>query len=203
MFTRIGAPLLTAMMAGAFLQLTAQTPSRSTAEPAHPRYTADNRLEFPADYREWVFLSAGRGMTYGSSADRNGPPLFDNVFVNPSAYREFLKTGYWPDKTMFALEVRSAATEGSINRGGQFQKHLIAVEVEVKDQQRFSETEGWAYFGFGDGNKPASQIPKTQDCYDCHSKNAATEHTFVQFYPTLIEIAKAHKNFREDAVSGR
>jgi hypothetical protein len=28
-------------------------------------------------------------------------------------------------------------------------------------------------------------------CNACHSKNAAVEHTFVQFYPTLLEIAKA------------
>ncbi len=166
-------------------------------------FTADNRLEFPADYREWVFLSAGRGMTYGQSASPNGLPFFDNVFVNPAAYREFLKAGEWPSRAMFVLEIRGAGTEGSINRGGQFQKNLVAVEVEVKDRERFTETDGWAYFGFGDGREPANQVPKTQDCYQCHSQNAATEHTFVQFYPTLIEIAKAHKTFREDSGVGK
>lgn len=63
-------------------------------------------------------------------ADPNGPPQFDNVFVRPSAYHDYLKTGRWPEKTMFVLEVRRALTEGSINKGGQFQGDIIGVEVE-------------------------------------------------------------------------
>jgi hypothetical protein len=47
-------------------------------------YTAGGQVKFPADYRQWVFLSSGIGMTYGpiGSANRTGPPMFDNVFVN-------------------------------------------------------------------------------------------------------------------------
>jgi len=71
-----------------------------------PRYLPEGALQFPADYREWVFLSSGSGMTYGpaATAAREGVPLFDNVFVNPSSYRSFLKTGRWPPKTTFMLE---------------------------------------------------------------------------------------------------
>ena len=61
-----------------------------------PSYTSDGRLIRPQNYREWIFLSSGLGMTYGplgSGAD----PRFDNVFVNPPAYRYFLDTGRWPD----------------------------------------------------------------------------------------------------------
>jgi hypothetical protein len=202
MSTRIGATIVTALITGTLLQLIAQA-SKPASEPSVVHYTADNRLDFPSDYREWVFLSAGRGMTYGPSANPNGPPLFDNGFVNPAAYQEFVKSGRWPDKSMFVLEIRKAATEGSINRGGQFQKDLVAVEVEVKDTQKFADTDGWAYFGFGNTREPAGQVPKTQDCYSCHGKNTATEHTFVQFYPTLIDIAKTHKTFREDTGLGK
>jgi len=115
------------------------------ASDSSAKYTSDNRLTFPADYREWIFLSAGRGMTYGPAANPNGAPLFDNVFVHPAAYREFLKTGRWPDKSVFVLEVREAWTEGSINTGGQFQRKLVHIEVEVKDQKRFSDSNGWGY----------------------------------------------------------
>ncbi len=174
-----------------FFTLAAASPD-SSSEPALVRFTGDHRMEFPADYREWVFLSAGKGMTYGPAADPNGQPLFDNVFVNPAAYRDFLKTGHWPDKTVFVLEVRAAATEGSINKGGQFQKDLRAIEVEMKDNQKFSDTNGWAFFGFGNAREPAAQIPKTEECYACHAKNGAVENTFVQFYPTLIGIAREH-----------
>jgi len=64
-------------------------------------YAPDGQVKFPADYRQWVFLSSGVGMTYGpiGAAARMGPPMFDNVFVNPRSYREFLNTGHWPDKT--------------------------------------------------------------------------------------------------------
>jgi hypothetical protein len=165
------------------------------AQSTGPRYTADGRLEFPAGYREWIFLSAGRGMTYGPAAGANAAPLFDNVFVLPSAYHAFLETGQWPEGTMFVLEIRSAGSEESINTGGQFQKELRAVEVEVKDK-RFTETNGWAYFNFGGQREPVAALPKTAACYSCHEQNGAVENTFVQFYPTLIDAAKAHGVYR-------
>jgi hypothetical protein len=34
-------------------------------------------------------------------------------------------------------------------------------------------------------------IPTTANCYSCHSEHAAVDTTFVQFYPTLLPIAKA------------
>src|SRR5690348_17600005 len=75
-----------------------------------PQYTSDGRLQFPHDYRQWVFLSSGLGMTYGPLGSGR-EPSFDNVFVNPSAYRAFLDTGRWPDKTVLVLEVRSAQSK--------------------------------------------------------------------------------------------
>ena len=42
--------------------------------------------------------------------------LFQNVFVNPTSYRYFTENGAWPDKTIFVLELRRAATEASINQ---------------------------------------------------------------------------------------
>ncbi|MGE3844761.1 MAG: hypothetical protein AB7I50_24615 [Vicinamibacterales bacterium] len=66
---------------------------------------ASGRLSFPADYRAWPFLGAGLGVTYGPNAPASGQPqAFTNVFVNPSAYRAFMKTGSWPDRTLFILE---------------------------------------------------------------------------------------------------
>jgi Cytochrome P460 len=190
----IGALFCAAWAAACVAHVFAQDPA--PADPGPARFTADNRLEFPSGYREWIFLSSGRGMTYGPSADPNGRPLFDNVFVNPAAYREFMKSGHWPDRAVFVLEVREAVTEGSINRGGQFQKEIEAVEVEVKDPQRFAETGGWAYFAFETGQKPAAQLPKTASCHACHAANGAVEHTFVQFYPTLIGVAAMHQTLK-------
>jgi hypothetical protein len=34
-------------------------------------------------------------------------------------------------------------------------------------------------------------VPKEAECYSCHEQHAAVDTTFVQFYPTLIELAKS------------
>ena len=153
-------------------------------------FTTDNKLRLPANYREWVYLSSGLGMTYGpaSDANRGHAPWFDNVFVNPSAYRSFLETGKWPEKTAFVLEIRSAVEKGSINNAGHFQGELVAIEMELKDSARFGG-DGWSFYAFGKSDK-AAQIPKTAACYTCHPQKGAVDNTFVQFYPTLLKIAK-------------
>src|SRR6266508_3048639 len=73
-----------------------------------PAYSSGGQLVRPADYREWVYLTSGLGMTYGPAAGaaRDVPPLFDNVFVSREAYHSFLESGRWPEKTIFILEVR-------------------------------------------------------------------------------------------------
>lgn len=166
--------------------------------PADPQYTDDGKLRRPEGYREWIYLSSGLGMSYSGLAPEDNPP-FDNVFVHPDAYRAFMKTGTWPDKTMFALELRVSASQGSINKAGHFQQGIIALEAAVKDQERFPEA--WAYFGFetpeGDLLAEADPFPK-EACFSCHAQNAAVENTFVQFYPTLFEVAESHGTLRPD-----
>ena len=147
------------------------------------RYTKDGQMALPKDYREWVFLSSGIGMTYASTA--SGNPNFENVFVNPAAYQAFLKTGTWPDKTVMILEVRKSDSKVSINKDGRVQTDVAAIEAHVKD----SAHGGWTFYGFGKSDT-AKVIPKTADCYSCHQQSGAVDTTFVQFYPTLIELAK-------------
>lgn len=161
---------------------------------AQPVYTADGQLTLPRDYREWVFLSSGLGMTYQSKAGRD-LPAFTNVFVNPGAYRAFLASGSWPDKTVLVLEVRSSASKGSINQGGSYQTDLLAIEAEVKDSRKFPGT-GWAFFAFGKSDT-GKLLLRTQDCYTCHAEHGAVDNTFVQFYPALLDIAKQKGTFKD------
>lgn len=142
------------------------------------------------NYREWVFLSSGLGMTYGPAAEENRErtPMFDNVFVNPASYQAFLAKGKWPEQTMFVLEVRGSVSKGSINNGGHYQGDVIAVEAEVKDSSRFPGP-GWAFFAFGKATS-GKLIPATASCYTCHAQKGAVDNTFVQFYPTLLSVAK-------------
>jgi hypothetical protein len=154
---------------------------------AQPRYPSDGQLTLPSDYREWVFLSSGLGMTYQSTHEQ-GNPAFTNVFVKPSAYRSFLASGKWPDKTMLVLEVRASTSKGSINQGGSYQSGVLAIEGEVKDTAKFPGN-GWAFFAFGKSST-GKLLARTQDCYACHLQHGAVDNTFVQFYPVLLDIAK-------------
>jgi hypothetical protein len=163
-----------------------------SSEPAEnsvraPIYSEDGRLSLPENYREWVYLSTGFDMSYSPMA-MAGHHMFDNVFVEPSAYKAFVATGTWPDKTVLVLEVRGAKDKGSINKNGNYQDaRVMGREVHVKDIARFPQG-GWAFFGFDTGNS-AKMIPRTADCYSCHADHAAVDNTFVQFYPTLLPIA--------------
>src|ERR1700730_11011577 len=69
-----------------------------------PGYTVDGLLKYPADYREWVYLTSGLDMSYATNAQPAGHSMFDNVFVNPAAYKVFVKTGTWPEGTMLIIE---------------------------------------------------------------------------------------------------
>jgi hypothetical protein len=93
---------------------------------------------------------------------------------------------------MFVIEQRAASSKGTVNKGsvGRYQSDLIGIGAEVKDRSRAPEGE-WAYFTFGANSDTAPVLPKTAACYACHSQNAAVENTFVQFYPTLLPIARA------------
>jgi hypothetical protein len=119
-----------------------------------------------------------------------GHHMMDNVFVDPAAWAAFQRTGTWPDKTVLLIEARRATDKGSINKTGQFQTaDVMGWEAHVKDEARFPGK--WAFFGFEDAGKPASPIPPTADCQACHAAHGAVDETFVQFYPTLLPLAKA------------
>jgi len=166
--------------------------------PNEPQYTKEGELIKPENYREWIYLSSGLGMTYGSPIANPEDQDFDNVFVTPQAYKAFLATGTWPDKTMMALEVRFSASKGSINKGGRFQDKLAGLEIHLKDEIRFPATK-WAFFGFNGPETTAKPLKADSVCQKCHSQNAAVDETFVQFYPTLISAAKAKGTFKVTA----
>ena len=158
------------------------------AEPL--QYTSDQRLVIPADYRQWVFLTSSLDLNYdhpvpGASSDHS---MLDNVFVNPSAYAAFVKTGTWPDGTILVKENRIAASAGTLSKSGKFQTEVMSMELHVKDAGRFAEK--WAFF-VSDGKEPGTYEHPRESCYSCHAAHGAVDTTFVQFYPTLLSIASA------------
>jgi len=159
-----------------------------------PLYDEKGQLLRPADYREWMFLSAGYGMNYSPGPDSH--EMFTNVFVQRWAYDAFLKSGKWPEQTMFVIDERDAASRSSINQKGHYQTDLMALAVEVKDSAR--NPDKWAYYAFNAEGQAAGAMPHGNGCWACHDAHAAVEHTFVQFYPTLKPVAKKFGAYNEE-----
>jgi hypothetical protein len=182
--------LLSVLVLIACLALLAAAPDEKTLQ---PQYGEKGQLLRPADYREWMFLSAGYGMNYSPAP--GGHEMFTNVFVQRWAYNEFLNSGKWPEQSMFVIDERETASRSSINQKGHYQTDLMGLAVEVKDSAR--NPDKWAYYGFDADGKTADAMPKGNGCWSCHAAHAAVEHTFVQFYPTLKPVAKKFGTYNE------
>ncbi len=172
--------------------------------PEAPRFNEKGELLPPEDYRDWVYLTSGLNMSYNDNGRRAGPagetdePLpFDNVFVQPSAYREFKRTGAWPDHTMFVIEIRASKTKVHPNQSGYVQGDVVGMPAAVKDVKRFGDKK-WGYFSLMSNGKPTpNEAMPPSHCWDCHNKNGAVDNTFVQFYPTLKPIAEAKGTYKK------
>ena len=142
---------------------------------AQPRYTADGQLTLPSDYREWVFLSSGLGMTYQHRNSGACAGVYQ-CFRESRRLSFFRATGKWPDKTMLVLEVRASASKGSINQAGSYQSDVLAIEAEVKDSAKFPGN-GWAFFAFGKSNT-GKMLARSEDCYGCHLRARSSGQHF-------------------------
>jgi hypothetical protein len=147
----------------------------------------------PEGYREWIFVGSSLGLRYDEKADKKTSEELDfkNIYINPGAYREYQKTGRFPQGTVLVLETAAAQKKNEPGLQGSFQKEFSGISVAVKDRERFEDE--WAYFHFND--KPGKPADKTQPlpkaaCYDCHRKKAAQDNVFTQFYPVLRAIRK-------------
>lgn len=170
------------------LDIASHRPVKASSASA-PAYAKDGDMLPPSNYREWIYLTSGIDMSYSANAMQTDHSTFDNVFVNPEAYRSFLATGTWPDKTVMILEAREARSKGSINQRGHYQAvGVMDFEVHVKDESRFPGK--WAFFSFDAPGKNGTLIPEKAPCYSCHAQHGAVDTTFVQFYPTLLPIAQ-------------
>jgi hypothetical protein len=170
--------------------------SNKTASPASEKPAAvfedKDTLLRPEGYREWVFVGSSTGLNYmpnPAPSSANSATDFKNVYINPAAYREFTRTGKFPEGTVMVLEIASAANKNEPGLQGSYGDKYIALEASVKDSKRFSG--GWAYFGFtGMDGKTLTKAKPFPDsaCQSCHQQKAATDLVFTQFYPVLNSI---------------
>jgi len=155
-----------------------------------PVFEGKSTLLKPEGYREWIFVGSSLGLAYSQTPGQGlNSELYHNVYINPSSYREYARSGKFPDGTMMVLELARSDVKSEPGLQGSYQKDFVALEASVKDSSRFEG--GWAYFNFteGGGNIKSKADPFPQNaCWSCHHVNAATDHVFTQFYPVLRAV---------------
>jgi hypothetical protein len=194
----ISAALASAMAMG----VTAYTPSSAAAQDVNQaKFTSDGQVMIPQDWRQWVFV--GSPLTPNAlNGGKAAFPEFHNVYIEPSAYAHWKKTGKFANGTQIAKELvfirkkdksemNKDGSTAEVSGVGYFQGEFTGLELTVKDTKRFAkEPGGWAYFSFGHKlpyGKTAKAFP-AESCNACHAAAAADDFVFTQFYPILRAV---------------
>jgi hypothetical protein len=200
------------LVVAAVLALASGRSDEPPARQALVRYNAQGELLRPEGYRTWVFVGADLGLDY---SQRNDQPLdypqkkdenaddgrpFHNVYIDRTAYEHYARTGEFPDKTILVLELFESVRKEPrhIVTRGLYAGNRVALEVAVKDRDRPDGTKTpWAYYDFtgqpgprGRGVRETAKAKADGSCYECHKQHADVDNVWVQFYPTLRELAK-------------
>ena len=148
-------------------------------------FTKDNQLLTPKDYREWIFVGAPvtpKDLNDGKPAF----PEFHNVYIDPTSWNHWKKTGEFRDGTIIVKELVSVGAKESASGHGYFQGEFNGIAATVKDSKRYPDRPGnWAYFTFDGYEAKQGAIQADEACAACHKANAAQDMVFIQHYPVL------------------
>jgi len=138
-------------------------------------------------YREWVYI--GTPLTPNALNPPEAPfPEFHNVYIHPSDFDHWKRTGTFPDGTVIIKELVLVGATQAVSGKGYFMGEFTGLEAAIKDSERFKDEPGfWAYFSFGHSYPLAdsSQAFPAPACNACHAASAADDFVFTQFYPVL------------------
>lgn len=202
--TRLGHSLLTLMMSILVSAVThAAQPGKTKYEVEYPpEWNAKGELVQPKNFREWVFI--GSPMTpNGLNNGKANFPEFHNVYIQPSAFKHYRKTGKWLEGTMMVKELQlvqpgqnpdGSRTETSGR--GYFPAAVAGLDVSVKDSSRFKESKNWGFFNFGHHVPPylpAAAPAPIANCAGCHMANAHEDMVYVKFYKSILDTLPVKK----------
>jgi hypothetical protein len=180
---------------GASVVLFRTTPIVAQAQRSAAVFNSDGKMQLPTGYRRWVFVGAPLTPD-GLNNGKANFPEYHHVYVEARNLDAYLKTGSFPEGTVFVKELvrvlDPAFPDGSRTEPsgrGYFNGAFNCMDVTVKDSKRFAKTNGWGFFNFGHHPEPcektAAERPVTE-CAGCHIANVAnTDMTWIQFYPML------------------
>ncbi len=149
----------------------------------------DGELQRPTGYREWVYV--GTPVTPNDLNNGKAPfPEFHNVYIEPTSWAHWKKTGEFRDGTILMKELVSVGSKAAASGNGYFMGDFIGLEATIKSTKHFpSEPGNWAYFSFSSKDhktlaETAKPFPK-ETCNACHAASAADDFVFTQYYPVL------------------
>ncbi len=154
----------------------------------------DGKLERPTGYREWVYV--GTPLTpHDMNNGKANFPEFHSVYIDPTSWAHWKKTGEFPEGTIIIKEMTSVGSKTATSGNGYFMGEFAGLEASIKSKKHFSKEPGnWAYFSFSTpDHKTLSKdaAPQaTAACAACHTAAAADDMVFTQYYPVL-RAAKA------------
>ncbi len=159
-----------------------------------PQLDGGGSTHLPRNYHEWIYL--GSPLTPHALNGGNAPfPEYHNIYVQPEAYKAYRETGEWPEGTIMFKELQltrpATNSDGSsveVSGRGYFPGVLNGVDISIKDNKRFQDTNGWGFFNFGHHAPPYAQtataMPKDA-CAGCHIANA-DKMVFSKFYAPIL-----------------
>jgi len=119
----------------------------------------------PEGYRNWVPVSRSTGRV--RSPGERAPAPAGRVYIDPGSYREYAKTGEFPDGTVMLWEPEGGHLETATSPHSS--ARLLA---SVKDGARFDG--GWGFYDFTEPGGTlalrAQPLPESSGCRRCHQR---------------------------------
>ena len=135
-----------------------------------------NELLLPSNYRNWVAL-APKALGMPKHSNKR---VVSKLYVDPSSYEQFAKTGSWPNKTVIVMELltNKAPVKGQCN--------VMGLEAAVKDGASFADP--WTYYGIVYSREKEQQTVEPIACVDCDNP---ADSMLTMAFPTLRAVINA------------
>ena len=149
----------------------------------------NGELERPTGFREWIYV--GTPVTPNDLNDGKAAfPEHHNVYIDPTSWAHWKKTGEFRDGTILMKELVSVGSKAAVSGNGYFQGDFIGLEATIKSKKHFPNEPGnWAYYSFSNPDlktlKDSAKAFPAASCNGCHAGAAADDWVFTQYYPVL------------------
>jgi hypothetical protein len=117
------------MLSGMLIAQVAPVNASEADQKQYARFTQDNELLTPRNYREWMFIGAQvtpKDMNDGKPAF----PEFHNVYIDPVSWAHWKKTGEFRDGTIIVKELTGVGAKQSASGKTGTSRAILMVSLQ-------------------------------------------------------------------------